>query len=568
MASSYYTNTLHGNFESVLAMDDPGMVTMFQVLMASGLEGFLGCPAVIYEDALVDFFENASVQDDKTVHRYIVLNEKIGAEEAAHAPKVKKAPKKQAAFKKRPAAAAVGEPVLKKKRMMKKKSGSSQDNLEIVVVAQEAVPIQITEPIPAALVVEPSVEEQREASSAVPIDEDISAVEQPAVEKSGSSQDNLEIVVVAQEAVPIQITEPIPAALVVEPSVEEQREASSAVPIDEDISAVEQPAVEVAAATSVQEPATEHVDEQMAETTADVESIVKEFDEPAVEVTAEEVRPSSADDVDNIIEQVLAETAHIEADEKTKILLHLMLEINQLKQLMGRSTDQQLQTVDTADCFVDKLVEDTETEADELSADEAMSIEDILLKIPVDVPLPSAGVEIQRLPWAKISKFQELMKEPGTLPIFLRSNRRTRGRSLLRRKTQLRVIRAKEKRCRINLFKRHRFAIANFKFPRLVALYLATGYFFLYDVALSLASGSSIDWFYCSFLLIVMSLLMSSSVSAPAGIYRSSSNLRIFLASVQLVLLPSLALAAGSYRSSWFTMLQLVQLGLRLITNN
>ncbi|KZV51655.1 glycerophosphodiester phosphodiesterase-like protein [Dorcoceras hygrometricum] len=33
-------------------------------------------------------------------------------------------------------------------------------------------------------------------------------------------------------------------------------------------------------------------------------------------------------------------------------------------------------------------------------------------------------------------------------------------------------------------------------------LLLATGYFFLYDVALSLASGSSIDWFYCSFPLI------------------------------------------------------------------
>ncbi|KZV50734.1 hypothetical protein F511_09261 [Dorcoceras hygrometricum] len=42
--------------------------------------------------------------------------------------------------------------------------------------------------------------------------------------------------------------------------------------------------------------------------------------------------------------------------------------------------------------------------------------------------------------------------------------------------------------------------------------------FFLYDVALSLASGSSIDWFYCSFLLIVMSLLMSSSLSSPAGL--------------------------------------------------
>ncbi|KZV22207.1 hypothetical protein F511_09425 [Dorcoceras hygrometricum] len=63
MASSYYTNTLHVNFASVLAMDDPGMVSMFQALMAFGLEGFLGCPAVIYEAALVDFFANSSVRD-------------------------------------------------------------------------------------------------------------------------------------------------------------------------------------------------------------------------------------------------------------------------------------------------------------------------------------------------------------------------------------------------------------------------------------------------------------------------------------------------------------------------
>ncbi|KZT76393.1 dystroglycan-like [Dorcoceras hygrometricum] len=36
---------------------------MFQALMASGLAGFLGCPVVIYEAALVDFFENASVRE-------------------------------------------------------------------------------------------------------------------------------------------------------------------------------------------------------------------------------------------------------------------------------------------------------------------------------------------------------------------------------------------------------------------------------------------------------------------------------------------------------------------------
>ncbi|KZV19661.1 dystroglycan-like [Dorcoceras hygrometricum] len=280
MASSFYSNTLHVDFESVLAMENPDMVSVFNALMASGLEGFLGCPAVLYEAALVDFFENGSVRDglvvstvngvpveiteqffaeafelpvdgfselseipkdkvfearslvsltvkagsfnaitterflmlteivcgvrinwtsvlfsifkkmvtpgmkqdkgfsiqitllleniinleldessqfpsskiltEKAIHRYIVLNDKVGAEEAADAPKVKKAPVQRAVSKKRPAAAAFGEPVLKKKRTMKKKSGSSQANLEIVAVAQEAVPIQIIESIPTA----------------------------------------------------------------------------------------------------------------------------------------------------------------------------------------------------------------------------------------------------------------------------------------------------------------------------------------------------------------------------------------------------------------------------------
>ncbi|KZV31959.1 hypothetical protein F511_32432 [Dorcoceras hygrometricum] len=63
MASSFYSNSQHVDFESVLSMDDQGMVSMFKALMASGLAGFLGCPAVIYEDALVDFFENASVRE-------------------------------------------------------------------------------------------------------------------------------------------------------------------------------------------------------------------------------------------------------------------------------------------------------------------------------------------------------------------------------------------------------------------------------------------------------------------------------------------------------------------------
>ncbi|KZV52491.1 dystroglycan-like [Dorcoceras hygrometricum] len=84
MASSLYSNAQHVDFESVLAMDDPGMVSMFEALMASGLRGFLGCPAVVYEDALMDFFENASVRNGvvfSTVGGQLVeITEKLFAE--------------------------------------------------------------------------------------------------------------------------------------------------------------------------------------------------------------------------------------------------------------------------------------------------------------------------------------------------------------------------------------------------------------------------------------------------------------------------------------------------------
>ncbi|KZV50065.1 dystroglycan-like [Dorcoceras hygrometricum] len=84
MASSLYSNAQHVDFESVLGMDDPGMVSIFEALMASSLRGFLGCPAVVYEDALVDFFENASVRNGvvfSTVGGQIVqISEKLFAE--------------------------------------------------------------------------------------------------------------------------------------------------------------------------------------------------------------------------------------------------------------------------------------------------------------------------------------------------------------------------------------------------------------------------------------------------------------------------------------------------------
>ncbi|KZV20270.1 hypothetical protein F511_45010 [Dorcoceras hygrometricum] len=84
MASSFYSNAQHVDFESVLGMDDHGMVSMFEALMASGLRGFLGCPAVVYEDALVDFFEKASVRSGVIIStvggQFVEISEELFAE--------------------------------------------------------------------------------------------------------------------------------------------------------------------------------------------------------------------------------------------------------------------------------------------------------------------------------------------------------------------------------------------------------------------------------------------------------------------------------------------------------
>ncbi|KZV49152.1 hypothetical protein F511_42852 [Dorcoceras hygrometricum] len=124
-------------------------------------------------------FPSSKMLTERTIHRYIVLNDKAGAQEAADVPPVKKASRKPAASKKRPAVAAAEEPVPKKKRTSKKKSGSSPSTLEIVVVAQEAVPIQMFGPSTGV----PATEEPVEQPAA---EDDISA-DQPVDEVAGET---------------------------------------------------------------------------------------------------------------------------------------------------------------------------------------------------------------------------------------------------------------------------------------------------------------------------------------------------------------------------------------------
>ncbi|KZV24177.1 hypothetical protein F511_03494 [Dorcoceras hygrometricum] len=63
MASSLISNSHHVDFDSVFGMDDATITQMFELLIATGLKGFLGCPAVYYEAALIEFFENGSVRE-------------------------------------------------------------------------------------------------------------------------------------------------------------------------------------------------------------------------------------------------------------------------------------------------------------------------------------------------------------------------------------------------------------------------------------------------------------------------------------------------------------------------
>ncbi|KZV17873.1 hypothetical protein F511_02720 [Dorcoceras hygrometricum] len=67
MASSLISDSHHIDFESVFDMDDAGLAQVFETLIATGLRNFLGCPAVFYEEALLEFFTNGSVREDGMV---------------------------------------------------------------------------------------------------------------------------------------------------------------------------------------------------------------------------------------------------------------------------------------------------------------------------------------------------------------------------------------------------------------------------------------------------------------------------------------------------------------------
>ncbi|KZV38293.1 B-cell receptor-associated protein 31-like [Dorcoceras hygrometricum] len=283
----------------------------------------------------------SKILTDKTVHRFVSLNDKAGAEEVFGESKTKAVSKKRSA-------ADIGAAVTKKKRTIKKKSVTSLSTLEMVAVAQEAVPIQTIETF--------TVSPYTETNS-----------NQPADETDGVKG------------------------------------------VDADFYA---PTVKI--------------DEQVADPSAIDETSVRECFEPTVEVPAEETRCSSADDVDFIIQQVIEETREVDASAdrnqpavtEERHWFDLPYEdliekwVAERPVVTASDTDEEDVPMDVGtadgDQHVQCLEEKSAVNYDLLNADEQMSLDNIILTIPVDVPLPSCSMEITKIQMGEKIKIPEV----------------------------------------------------------------------------------------------------------------------------------------------------------------
>ncbi|KZV21322.1 hypothetical protein F511_24503 [Dorcoceras hygrometricum] len=293
-------------------------------------------------------FPSPRILMEKTVHRYVVINEKVSGEEVADEPRVKKTPIKRAASKKRPAVAAA-EPVVKRKRTTKGKSVSSKENLEILPVAQEAVPLQIIEPTSAATVEQPPVPKRKSKKRRLRL-------------PKGSDDENVETPVTIERA---------------------------------------------ETAVDISEEETVSVFEKSEPTVANV---------PVSESTTEEVISTSADDVDIIIEQVIAETAQMGADEVEIDIGGATVSGpavgSQAVEKADDGTDEEIETIDVGTGVGEQQLQtfDTTDNRTDASADYTMTE-------PVE-EMEMAAVEqsTDEAIWESLFLSQGSMKETGTRP--------------------------------------------------------------------------------------------------------------------------------------------------------
>ncbi|KZV32185.1 hypothetical protein F511_19886 [Dorcoceras hygrometricum] len=453
MAASFYSNSIHVDFNSVLGMDEPGMVSMFQALVESGLQGFLGCTVVVYEEALVEFFANGTVRDGLVVSSVngvvVEISEEWFAEsfelpidglgDLSEIPKMR-------FFDARSIVSLSGEPagsfnaitvekfslitaVVYSIPMNRAKilfsifkkmvtPGSKQakgfaiqislllaniPNLELGASLEFPASKILTKKIVHQFVSindRDGVEEaagaimQRAASKKRP-DADVGAA-LPKKKRTSKRKLSLETVVVAQEAVPIQS---VHVSTVLEPMVEDQQAEFC----------TEQPADELPAARSAASIEERHWFDLSYE-----ELLAKWAAERPITSPADSDDEAVVNDPDTIINEVL-QNLDSASDDKD---VEPVVEAASLDVTAGE--DQQVQE------FLAQSAND-----DLLDADEQKSLEDILLEIPVDVPLPSTGMEITKIVMGKTIKIPGVTEKSWFLNSLPRIPADDKGKEIL-----------------------------------------------------------------------------------------------------------------------------------------
>ncbi|KZV45772.1 hypothetical protein F511_32055 [Dorcoceras hygrometricum] len=456
MASSLYSNAQHVDFESVLGMDDPGMVSMFEALMASGLRGFLGCPAIVYEDALVDFFENASVRSGVVIStvggQLVEISEKLFAEtfelpidglgDLSEMPK-------DAIFYARSIVSLSGEPISLsgRKNQMKMpfrllcdivakaisvKAGSfnaiTVEKFSLITAVVCKIKMNWSQFLFGVLKKMVSARSKQAKGFAIQISALLATF--PSVEIGESSEfpaskilskktvlrfisindrDGAEEVTGAAKTKAVSKKRP---AADIEAAVPKKKRTSKKKSISS-ISSLEMVAV--------------------AEEAVPIQQVAEPLD-------VEEPRCSSADAVDLIIQQVLDETRATDApadtaepavtEEKNWFDLpydDLVKQWEAERPVVTESDteDDEIATEDVAPADGVQQVEEVVapiSAVETLSADEQMSLDDILLTIPVDIPLPSTCMEVSKITMGNsikipgVSKWSWFLKSLPCIP--------------------------------------------------------------------------------------------------------------------------------------------------------
>ncbi|KZV24227.1 hypothetical protein F511_35113 [Dorcoceras hygrometricum] len=432
-------------------MDDHGMVSMFEALMASGLRGFLGCPAVVYEDALVDFFENASVRSGVIIStvggQLVEISEALFAEsfelpvdgfgDLSEIPK-------DAIFDARSIVSQSGDPISlsgRKNQMkmpfrllcdiMAKAISVKAGSFNAITVEKFSLMTAVVYGVKMnwAKYLFSILKKMLGESSEFPSSK---VLTKKTVHRfvSVNNRDGAEEVIGAVKQKVVSKKRP---AADVSAAVPKKRRTIKKKSVSS-FSTLEMVAVaeEVVPLQQVEEP-----------------------------LDVEEPRCSSADAVDLIIQQVLDETRAADApadtaqptvtEEKNWFDLPYDDLVKQWEAerpvVTASDTEDEIATVDVAPAVGVQQVEEFVapiSAVDTLSADEQMSLDDILLTIPVDIHLPSTCMEVNKITMGKSIKIPGVSKWSGFLKSLPRIPAGDKGKQILVEKDPVKGNPAKE----------------------------------------------------------------------------------------------------------------------------